>query len=293
MSDENKPEDQGTAADAGATGDTSAPSADNVGTNDQSSEAASAAVEPGTPTTEPNAADSQPESTDAGVTLADVAAPPLNPAVSLEVAPTITTPPPVVTIATPPPEQPQIATPPPSIQSAPVVAVAPVVKESLVVVEAGGVTPYANINRVLAEVPKAKHAIIHFLMEYARDMAPRRPIPEQQGATYQVDLYRQLHSLINKEDEHFRPLFTAVLMFFTHEATRCFAASHAFRFSEITKLNADERASFNSLIDLLRLLGPVETRKENAKFVSLQKALAKNMTDTGRNRILSYFDGQL
>lgn len=276
--DENKPQGQDAGTDAGAAGDTSAPAVDNNGTNDQSA-AVGDAVEPGTPTVEPGTADSQPESSGDAAPQSTAETP----------APVIETPPPVQTIATPPPEAPAAKVVAPA---APVAQVAPVVKESEAASE-GGITQYADINRVLSNVPKAKLAIIHFLTEYARDMAPRRPIPETTGAIYQADLYKQLHVLINKEDEHFHPLFTAVLMFFKHEAERCFSATHAFRFMDTVKLNKDERASFNSLIDMLRILGPVEGRKENAKQVSLEKALAKNMTDTGRSRILSYFDGQI
>ena len=128
-------------------------------------------------------------------------------------ASSIEPPPAVTTVATPPPEAPAAkqveATPPPA--PAPVSVTKPVVQEAEVAVE-GGITKYADINRVIASVPKAKHAIIHFLTEYAADMAPRRPIPETTGAVYQADLYRALHNLINKEDEHFKPLFTAVLV---------------------------------------------------------------------------------
>ena len=156
-----------------------------------------------------------------------------------------------------------------------------------------GITPYADVNRLLAGVPKAKHGIIHFLLEYARDMAPKRPVTPERGGSYQADLYRALHALINKEDEHFRPLFTAVLRVFEHEANGCFRATHVFRFMENVKLNKDERHSFSALIDMLRLLGPVEGRKDAAKQVDLSKTLAKNMSDVGRSRVLSYFDGTI
>lgn len=286
--DDTKPQEQGAGTDAGAVGTANAPAVDNNGIADQSQQA-SDAVQPGTTTAEPESgADAQSESAGAGAEGSGAAETP---------QPVIETPPPVQTIATPPPEAPaaKIETPPappaPVAPVAPVAAVKPVVQETPASSE-GGLTPYEDINRIVANVPKAKLALIHFLMEYARDMAPRRPIPEAQGAAYQVNLYRQLHVLINKEDEHFRELFTAVLMFFKHEASRCFAASHAFRFQENIKLNPDERASFNSLIDMLRLLGPTEGRDEAGKQVSIKKALAKNMTDTGRNRVISYFDGQ-
>jgi len=283
MSNENKPETLVT-GDAGAAvaGGNDASAANAAGINDQSGAAAT--------TGESAAANSQPES--GGDAQQANEAPNPDSASQPEPEVVITpAPAPALQAVLPPPApklQPSIAPTP----DAPKAVVAAVVQE-LPSSSITGITPHENVNRLLAEVPKSKHGIIHFLVEYARDMAPRRPIPTAEGASYQVNLYRQLHALINKEDEHFRPLFTAVLRMFENEADGCFRASHAFRFMESVSLNRDERESFNSLIDALRLLGPVQGRKEAGTQISLSKVLAKNMTDSGRSRVLSYFDGSI
>lgn len=260
MNDETKPE---TAADTAGTAaepvQSNAPAVESVGIADQSG-------------TESGAPDSQPESASADASSPVAAAP--APVVTQSEAPA-----PVVQAPAPAPVAPPVA---------PVVQQAAKPSESV-----DGITPWADVNRLIANVPKAKHAIILFLMEYAQDMAPKRPVTVQAGSNYQANLYRALHTLINKEDEHFRPLFTAVLKIFEQEGDRCFRATHAFRFMESVPLNKDERHSFTGLIDMLRLLGPVEGRKDAAKQISLAKVLAKNMTDTGRARVLSYFDGTI
>lgn len=288
MSNENKPETP-VATDAGTpvTVASDAPAVNATGVNDQSASADAAG--------ESAATGSQPES--AGDAQQATETPASGAASQPEV---LKAPAPSLSIDLPPPApKKDDVLPPPAPKLQPSIAPTPDAPKAAAVVQElpsssiAGFTPHENVNRLLAEVPKSKHGIIHFMVEYARDMAPRRPIPANEGAAYQVNLYRQLHALINKEDEHFRPLFTAVLRMFENEADGCFRASHAFRFMELVSLNRDERESFNSLIDALRLLGPVQGRKEAARQVSLSKALAKNMTDSGRSRILSYFDGSI
>ena len=287
MNDEVKPQTQ---PDGAAPADT-APVATNNGADDQST-AASNAVPEGTTTAQPESAGVDAAQPDASQetpvsteeqTAAAAALQAQAPVEELAQTPAAPSAAPVV-VSTPPPPAP---TPKPA-PVAPVANVAPVVQESA---NAGvaGLTKWDNVNALIKDVPAGKLGIIHFLSEYVRDMAPRRPIPEKEGATYQVNLYRQLHTLINREDKYFRPLFTAVLRIIENEGAGCFRSSHAFRFMETAPFNKNERISFQALLDMMRLLGPVKGRKDVAKQVSLDKVLAKNMTDTGRSRVLSYF----
>lgn len=153
-----------------------------------------------------------------------------------------------------------------------------------------GPTKYDEVNRLLAGVPKGKLGIIHFLVEYSRDLAPRKPIVDKDGAHMQAQLYTQLTNLINKEDEHFKELFSAVLRFVEMEIKGAFSQIHAFRWMDHVPLNADQREGFCNLMHLLRLTGPVASRKVNIKSVSLQKSLSKGITDAGRARVLSFYN---
>ena len=175
MSNENKPETPVT-GDAGAAvaGGNDAPAVNTAGIDDQSIGAA---------TGESAAANSQPESGGDAQQTDETPVPAPAPQPEPEV------------VNTPA----QIPPPPPGLQqAAPSIAPTPDAPKAGVVQELpsssiAGITAYENVNRLLAEVPKSKHGIIHFMVEYARDMAPRRPVPD--GAIYQTNLYRQLHAL--------------------------------------------------------------------------------------------------
>ena len=152
-----------------------------------------------------------------------------------------------------------------------------------------GITRYEDVNRYLADVPKGKHMVVQFMIEYADKMRPKRSISESEGASYQALLAQQLLNLINNEDEYFKPLFSACLRVMEHEAEGAFAATHVFRFLENVRLTKDERTAFTNTVDMMRLLGPVQGRKVAARQINLERAMAKGFKDSGRQRILSYF----
>lgn len=267
--------------------------------NDTSSGAGSTATDagaeqPGTGTTA-ESAESQPESPTAGTESS--AAPqtqsqPVTDTTAQAPEPVVqeTPPPPTVAAAEipPPPTVAAAVIPPPPTVAAP----APVVQASATVQPSslvGGITKYEDVNRILAGVPAHKLGIIHFLGEYITAMAPRRPIPEKQGAQFQANLFRHLTALMKNEEEHFQEIFTGVLKIFEKEASGVFAASHAFRFMDSVTLNKDESHAFCNLVDMIRLLGPVAGRKVAAAQIDLDKALSKGLTETARQRIRSFF----
>jgi hypothetical protein len=280
MNDEVKQPQDGAAA-AGAGDSTNAPAVLNNGTVDQSQQA-SDSVEAGTTTAEPSAdTGSQPES--AGT---DAAKPDAAPQTDVK---DITPPPPQQTVVTPPPSQPVVAkatvvTPPPP---------APVVQSTQASAQPStalsGPTKYDEVNRALAGVPANKLGIIHFLTEYSAKMAPRRPVTEKDGALMQKQLFDAIISLINKEDEHFTQLWSAVLRYVEKEISGVFSHTHAFRFMDNVPLNPEQCQAFASLMHLLRLTGAPSSRQENLKQVSLDKTLQVGVTDSGRQRVLAFY----
>lgn len=269
MNDQVKDNESGAPA-ADAAGSTNAPDAVNNGIADQSvsnagadaSAAASAAVEPGTNTAAPESGNAAPE------TPSEQATPPV----------VIDPPAPAVPVAQPPA---------PVVKPVVQTTVAPAAQPSAAL---SGPTKYEEVNRALAGVPKGKLGIIHFLTEYSVAMAPRKPITPSEGGHQQAQLYHALINLINKEDEHFKQIFSAVLRYVEMEIEGVFSHTHAFRFTDVVPLNAEQRSAFNSLVWMLRLTASPKDRKEGLKQVSLEKSLQKGVTDAGRQRVLAFYN---
>jgi hypothetical protein len=55
-------------------------------------------------------------------------------------------------------------------------------------------------------------------------------------------------------------------------------------------LNDTERKAFVRLIDMIKLLGPKDSRATALKQVDMSKALQFGTTDEGRRRVLNFFN---
>lgn len=278
MNEQVKSPEAGAAPDSAADS-AAAPGVDNVGAADQSQQtgdAGAVGAESGAGT------EAQPESAFAGAAGSDASTESFVSASKGEDGKSVV----IETVVTPAPVAPKVVTPPPP-------APAPVVQTTSAPAQPSsalsGPTKYEEVNRALAGVPANKLGIIHFLTEYSAAMAPRRPITDKDGSVLQAQLYNQLINLINKEEEHFSQLWSGVLRYVEKEITGVFSHTHAFRFMDNIPLNPDQQSAFASLIHLLRLTGPVQSRKENLKQVSLDKTLQKGVTDSGRQRVLAFY----
>jgi hypothetical protein len=152
------------------------------------------------------------------------------------------------------------------------------------------VTGIADADRVLKTVPAAHQTGIQRLMEYAVKMDPRKPIEATDGAKAQVALFRIIQNTINREETYFRQIFAAILAMFTHDKTGVFKETNVFRFMDNVALNDTERKAFVRLIDMIKLLGPKDSRVTALKQVDMSKALQFGMTDEGRRRVLNFFN---
>lgn len=152
------------------------------------------------------------------------------------------------------------------------------------------VTGIADADRVLKTVPAAHQTGIQRLMEYSTKMDPRNPIDPTEGAKAQVALFRIIQNTINREEVYFRQIFAAILAMFTHDKTGVFKEVNVFRFMDNVALNDTERKAFVRLIDMIKLLGPKDSRAIALKQVDMSKSLQFGLTDEGRRRILNFFN---
>lgn len=165
-----------------------------------------------------------------------------------------------------------------------------VTSKSAVSIDYPEVTGIPDADRVLKNVPAAHQIGIQRLLEYCVKMNPSKPIEIQEGVKAQVALFRIIQNTINREDTYFRQLFAAILALFAYEKTGVFKEENVFRFMDSITLNDVERKAFTRLINLVKLLGPKESRAVALKQVNFTSSLQYGLTDEGRQRVLGFFN---
>lgn len=163
-----------------------------------------------------------------------------------------------------------------------------------IAVKAGKVTSAAlsgvpEVDAIIENVPAANKAIFARLADYARLMAPKRPVSVTDGARQQVSMFRTIQNLINNEENNFSELFTALLKFINHHRDGVFHDTHVFRFYENMVLNSDELKAFTNIMHVLRAMADPSTRALASKSINFQRALQFGLTDRGRSKITDYF----
>lgn len=191
-------------------------------------------------------------------------------------------------------EEPAIAQPAPA--PTPVSAPAPtpkvVVKEKAPVAKAAVVetTNSGEFDRLVAQIPANRLAPIHRLKEYIEAMHPKRPLSVEEGVRQQVALFKTLQNVINREDEHFRPIFAAILALFDQHKSGVFHETNVFRFMDNVTLNDNERKAFQRLVNLIKVTAAKSSRAAAIKQVNLPDSLRFGLTDEGRQRVNDFYN---
>lgn len=153
-------------------------------------------------------------------------------------------------------------------------------------------TPQSVVGDLLDAVPPAYRFPITRLYDYIQRMDPSKRENEEQGAGEQVALYHSIVNIIDGSEMYFQPLFTALLRLFNafNGPRQVFHDFNCSRYMQIVTLNADERKAFNNLVCFLKLMANPETRHITARTTDHTRLLAYGITDTGRNRVVSFLD---
>lgn len=175
--------------------------------------------------------------------------------------------------------------------AAPAQPAAPEVPKAKAVLVDGTTTPtgFAEVDALLKGIPESSLQIFSRLTEYARLMAPGRPIAIDDGVRQQVSFYRTLQGLINREEDNFNKMFAAFLKFVEIHSKGVFHDTHAFRFVQNLTLDEDNLKGFNNLMYMVKTLAPVQTRTHALKQLSFEKALQFGITDRGRQKVQNFF----
>lgn len=190
--------------------------------------------------------------------------------------------------ATPAPAPTPVSAPAPAPTPAPKV----MVKEKTAVakpVTDTSSTAQAEFDRLLGQVPAVRRAPIQRLQEYIDMMHPKRPLSVEEGVRHQVALFKTIQNVINREDEYFRPLFSAILALFDLHKAGVFHETNVFRFMDNITLPDNERKAFQRLINLIKVTAAKSSRSTAIKQVNLQDSLRFGLTDEGRQRVNDFF----
>lgn len=171
---------------------------------------------------------------------------------------------------------------------------APVMEKAVVVEAAKPVVANASTNEQLAhilkDVPAANQIDINRIQAYLVAMAPKRPVDAKVGVAEQVALYRAIQNIINRQEEYFTQLFTALLFIFKAEGkTGAMSDRYRMRFMDNITLHQGDRKAFANLTQMLHILADAKSRDLAMGQVNLEKALENGLTAEGRKRVLDYF----
>lgn len=171
---------------------------------------------------------------------------------------------------------------------------APVVEKTVVVEAAVPVAANASTNEQLAsilkEVPTAHQIDINRIQAYLERMAPKRPVDGKTVVNEQVALYRSIQNIVNRQEQYFTQLFTALLFIFKAEGkTGALSDRYRARGMENITLHAGDRKAFLNITQLLHMLADVKSREVAMGQVNFERALENGLTAEGRKRVLDYF----
>lgn len=152
--------------------------------------------------------------------------------------------------------------------------------------------PEQVVGDLLDSVPPAYRYPLTRIYDYIERMDPSKRENEEMGSGEQVALYRSIVNIIDGKEEYFQPMFTALLRLFnTYNGPRqVFHDYNCSRYMQVVTLNTDERKAFNNLICFLKLMANPENRHVVARTTDHTRLLAYGLTDTGRNRVVSFLD---
>lgn len=126
--------------------------------------------------------------------------------------------------------------------------------------------------------------------EYATAMAPGKILNEQEAILKQVGLYRAITLTINKNNQDFNKTWSYLLKIFLENKDGAFHERYLYRYMANITLSADQRMAFRRLTDLMRQTAPVQGRGHVLKLIDMKRALEKDITGEGKQRIINYYN---
>lgn len=187
------------------------------------------------------------------------------------------------------------ATPVPVILAAPVVnpTVAPVVKTAPTV---KNTEPKAleGLQTLVAEMratgTPAQKALISSFDDYAVKMAPGQVMDHDKGAKYQYAFWKAIQNVIeHAPDGEFNKLWNVLLALAESHKDGVFGERYIMRFANAWHQSEVELASYQRIINLIKLTANAAERSKNLRNVDITRTLELTFTERGRTRIANFY----
>lgn len=127
------------------------------------------------------------------------------------------------------------------------------------------------------------------LREYAKDMAPAKPVSEAVGAGHQLKLWRAIEQVLNSKGEFFHLHLNTLMEEILKERKSAFNEKYAFRFFHRVELPANNLKSFERLLNLFINTCDPKGRSHALKQIDMEKTLEKIPNEEIRQRIFAFY----
>lgn len=126
------------------------------------------------------------------------------------------------------------------------------------------------------------------LEEYAKAMAPGKPVTTAEGAAWQRRLYNTIVNILKTEGQEFYAQYGLLLSFAHAQRDGCFRNPLPYRFAESIPMSAKDRLNFQRMLRLIMLTANPATRMINLKQASLP-ILLKNLPGAYAERVYAFY----
>lgn len=148
--------------------------------------------------------------------------------------------------------------------------------------------PSVVVNTPVVEISVLGKIAYQNLVDYSVNMAARKSLTVEDGVRQQVQLFRTLNNIINNLEADFNTVYASVLQLFNEHKDGAFHECRVFRFFDVMPLTKEERASFQRLLNLLKLTADPKGRKLALKQVSLSTTL-EFIAEKGKQKVVAFY----
>ena len=177
-------------------------------------------------------------------------------------------------------------------KTTPVVSAVPFTGTALAGLGAEKFTPEAQalFAQILATGSQVAKLTLSDVLRYVQVMGPSSPQNTKTGSAEQVALYTALVNSINNAGNDFQLMWAIILrVVFETQENGAFNDRMCFRFFPDMPLDTSARTAFRNLLSIMTSTANTSGRATALAQIDFQKALGKQFTDTGKNRLLGFY----
>lgn len=160
------------------------------------------------------------------------------------------------------------------------------------VVNTGNTKP-GSFSALVAEVKAGgsviQRTLVSQMEQYLAAMKPGIPVDQHLGGRHQIALWRAIQGVVERSGDEFQQAYTLLLAYFEEFKNDAFHEHYVFRFAESVTLSAEELASFQQVLNLLKLTCSPIGREQSLRQVDLGRTLRNNISEQARQKILGFY----